>query len=87
VTLALAVWRDFPWKKVPIYMFAQLMGGLVGAAIIYGNYFHAIDIFEGGRGIRTQKTASLFATYAVRLYLISFERFQLIPVVHDSSRI
>ena len=47
------------------YIFAQLMGGLVGAALIYANYFHAIDIFEGGRGIRTLKTASLFSTYAV----------------------
>lgn len=41
------------------------MGGLVGGAIVYANYFHAIDIFEGGRGIRTLKTAGLFATYSV----------------------
>ncbi|KAF8530056.1 aquaporin [Hysterangium stoloniferum] len=64
VTLALAVFRGFPWKKVPIYMFAQLMGAICGAAIVYANYFHAIDIFEGGRGVRTVPgTASLFATY------------------------
>ncbi len=48
-----------------MYIFAQLMGGVVGAAITYANYFHAIDIFEGGPGIRTIKTASLFSTYAV----------------------
>ncbi|KAJ8495278.1 hypothetical protein ONZ45_g12942 [Pleurotus djamor] len=65
VTLALATWRGFPWKKVPVYIFAQLMGGIIGAAITYANYFHAIDIFEGGRGIRTVKTGSLFATYAL----------------------
>lgn len=47
-------------------MFSQLMGALVGAAIVYANYFHAIDIFEGGRGIRTVPgTAGLFSTYAV----------------------
>ncbi|KAF9451188.1 aquaporin [Macrolepiota fuliginosa MF-IS2] len=62
VTLALAVWRGFPWKKVPFYILAQLLGALVGAAIIYGNYIHAIDIVEGGRGIRTMETASLFVT-------------------------
>ena len=67
VTLAMAVFRRFPWKKVPVYMFAQLMGALCGAAIVYANYFHAIDIYEGGRGIRTVPgTAGLFATYAVR---------------------
>jgi aquaglyceroporin related protein, other eukaryote len=50
-------------------MFAQLMGALCGAACVYATYFHAIDIVEGGRGIRTVPgTASLFATYAVRIY-------------------
>ncbi|RDB19769.1 hypothetical protein Hypma_013200 [Hypsizygus marmoreus] len=65
VTLALATWRGFPWKKVPAYIFAQVMGGIVGAALVYANYFHALDIFEGGRGIRTLNTASLFSTYAL----------------------
>lgn len=41
------------------------MGGLVGAALVYANYFHALDIYEGGRGVRTLGTASLFSTYAV----------------------
>jgi len=62
VTLALATWRGFPWKKVPAYIFAQLTGGFFGAAIVYLNYFHAIDIYEGP-GVRTLKTAGLFAAY------------------------
>lgn len=65
VTLALATWRQFPWKKVPVYILAQLLGGLVGAALVYANYFHAIDLFEGGKGVRTLKTAGLFSTYAL----------------------
>ncbi|KAG5337029.1 hypothetical protein C0989_011117 [Termitomyces sp. Mn162] len=40
------------------------MGALVGAAIVYANYFHALDVFEGGRGIRTLKTGGLFSTFA-----------------------
>lgn len=51
------------WRQ--IYIFAQVMGGLVGAGLVYANYIHAIDIVEGGRDIRTQATASLFSTYAV----------------------
>ncbi|KAF4617622.1 hypothetical protein D9613_006212 [Agrocybe pediades] len=62
VTLAMAVWRGFPWRKVPFYILAQLLGGIVGAAIVYGNYLNAIDIYEGGRHIRTLKTAAFFAT-------------------------
>jgi len=66
VTIAMATFRDFPWRKVPVYIFAQVMGGVVGGGIVYANYFHAIDIFEGGRGIRTVPgTASLFSTYAL----------------------
>ncbi|KAI0328916.1 aquaporin [Cubamyces sp. BRFM 1775] len=66
VTLALATFRDFPWRKVPAYIFAQVMGGLCGAGIIYANYIHAIDLVEGGRHIRTVPgTASLFSTYAL----------------------
>ncbi|KAI0085571.1 aquaporin-like protein [Irpex rosettiformis] len=59
-TLAMAIIREFSWKKVPLYVFAQLLGGICGAGIVYGNYIHAIDAFEGGRHIRTLATAGLF---------------------------
>jgi len=65
VTITLATFRDFPWWKVPGYVVAQLLGALCGAGITYANYIHAIDIVEGGRDIRTMKTAGLFATYAL----------------------
>lgn len=65
VTLALAVTRRFPWKKVPVYILAQFLGAFLGAAILYANYFHAINAFEG-QGVRTiSGTAGLFATYAL----------------------
>ncbi len=48
-----------------VYILAQLLGGIVGAGIVYGNYFHAIDIVEGGRGIRTLLTAGNFGTIPV----------------------
>ncbi|KAF5325514.1 hypothetical protein D9619_009709 [Psilocybe cf. subviscida] len=65
VTIALAVWRGFPWRMVPVYIFAQLMGGIVGAGLVYAQYIHAIDIFEGGRHIRTPATAGLFSSFAL----------------------
>jgi len=65
VTLAMASVRNFPWKKVPYYILAQLLGGICGAAIVYGNYYHAINLYEGGSDIRTiAGTGDLFGTYA-----------------------
>ncbi|KAJ6468052.1 aquaporin-like protein [Mycena vulgaris] len=46
-----------------VYWVAQTMGAFTGSAIIYANYFHAIDVYEGGRGIRTMATAGIFAPY------------------------
>ena len=46
------------------YILAQVLGGLVGASLIYGIYFGAIEIYEGA-GVRTQATAGIFATYSV----------------------
>ncbi|KAG2086311.1 major intrinsic protein superfamily membrane channel protein [Suillus cothurnatus] len=65
ITFTLAVFRGFPWKKVPFYIFAQLLGAFCGGGVIYANYFHAIDIVEGGPGIRTiSGSGDLLATYA-----------------------
>ncbi|KAK7059643.1 aquaporin-like protein [Favolaschia claudopus] len=74
VTLAMATWRGFPWRKVPGFIFAQTLGGFVGAALVYATYFHAIDIFEGGAGIRTMKTAGIFGAFSID-YLTNVSAF------------
>jgi len=64
VTLAFTVLRRFPLRKFPIYALAQTAGAFIGSLIVYGNYAHAIDQFEGGSGVRTVPgTAGLFATF------------------------
>jgi aquaglyceroporin related protein len=62
VTLTFAVFRGFPWRKVPVYIMAQLSGACFGALLVYSNYMHAIAIADPGK---TQATASLFTTYAL----------------------
>ncbi|ANU12185.1 MIP/aquaporin family protein [Planococcus antarcticus] len=38
VTLGFAVVGDFPWAKVPVYITAQILGAIIGAAIVFFNY-------------------------------------------------
>jgi MIP family channel proteins len=51
VTLALAVRRGFPWDRVAPYVTAQVAGALVGAVIVYVDYFEAFREFETANDI------------------------------------
>lgn len=53
VTFANCVFRNFGWRKFPIYMAAQVLGAMTASAVVYANYKSAIDVFEGGASIRT----------------------------------
>jgi glycerol uptake facilitator protein len=46
VTLALALYRRFSWGKVVPYWLAQLVGGFLGAALVYVLYAPVIDHFN-----------------------------------------
>jgi len=59
VTLALAVFRGFPWSKLLPYVLAQLAGAFAGAALVFLNYREAFQKFDPG----LEKTAGIFATF------------------------
>lgn len=69
VTFANCVFRKFPWRKFPVYALAQVLGAMCASGVVYANYKSAIDVFEGGVGIRTvpgysqNATAGIFCTY------------------------
>ena len=59
VTLALAVFRGFPWNKVLPYSLAQTLGAFLGAAVVYLNYRPAFLRFDP----ELSRTAGVFATF------------------------
>jgi MIP family channel proteins len=65
VTVALAAFRGFPWRKVLPYSAAQLAGAFAASAVIFATYHEALAHFDGGvRQIAgPQGTAGIWATY------------------------
>jgi glycerol uptake facilitator protein len=73
VTLAFAVRRRFPYKKILPYWGAQVLGAFVGAALVFLVYHNAIDAFNlaaktpksGGNALATY---SIFATFPAKYF-------------------
>jgi MIP family channel proteins len=65
VTLALAVHRGFPWRKVLPYSLAQVAGAFAAATVVYLTYFEALGQFDGGvrQVTGAQGTGGIWATY------------------------
>ena len=59
VTLALAVFRGFPWRKVAPYVLAQVAGAFAAAGLVYLNYLPAFRAFDPD----LSKTAGVFTTF------------------------
>jgi glycerol uptake facilitator protein len=71
VTLAFAARRGFPWRKVPSYVCAQLVGAFLGALLVYVVYKGAIDSYERANHItrgdpNSVPTFSIFATFPAK---------------------
>jgi glycerol uptake facilitator protein len=59
VTLTLAVFRGFPWRKVLPYSVAQTAGAFFAAALVYRNYLPAFRQIDP----QLERTAGVFTTF------------------------
>ena len=43
ITLAMAIWQDFPWRKVPRYIVSQIVGAFVAGMLLMACYWPKIQ--------------------------------------------
>lgn len=68
VTMAFAVWTDFPWHRVPRYAGAQLAGAFAASVVLYGIYGGVLETYETAHGIvrgapGSEASAMIFGEY------------------------
>jgi len=68
ITLNFCLFRRLPWRRWPIYFVAQFLGAFCASAVVYANYYNAINAFEGSSSSRTvppatTASAGIFCTY------------------------
>ena len=68
ITLALAVYRGFAWRKIAKYVLAQLVGAFVAAAVLYVLFGGLIGRFEQEQGIvrggpGSERSAMVYGEY------------------------
>ncbi|MER7080513.1 glycerol uptake facilitator protein [Saccharopolyspora kobensis] len=64
VTLAFALRRAFPWRKVVPYVFAQVVGAFLAAALVFATYSWAINAFNAKAGLPRDQSLDTFAIFA-----------------------
>ncbi|KAJ1928256.1 hypothetical protein FBU59_007146, partial [Linderina macrospora] len=64
MTVSLAVFGHFPWRRVPTMVLAQCLGCFAGAFLNWLYYFPAWDLFDGGHRVSTGPKGTGFAFVA-----------------------
>lgn len=69
ITIALATYMGFSWRKVPFYIVAQFIGSALGAGLTYFLYGSVISDWEATHGVvrgsvESLQTAGIFTTFA-----------------------
>lgn len=69
VTICLALWQGFPWRKVPHYIFSQIFGAFMAGMLLMGMYWPEIqalkeaNIAEHGTAVFNGGAASILCVF------------------------
>lgn len=82
ITIALATLRRFPWREVPVYIFSQISGGVVGALVLYFLYQGPIVAYERANDIvrgepKSALSAMIFACFSPNPAIAAAQKWPL----------
>jgi glycerol uptake facilitator protein len=63
VSVSMAVYRDFPWRKVGPYCLAQILAAFLASAVVYWNYQPSFQSTDPG----LERSAAVFSTFPAGL--------------------
>jgi glycerol uptake facilitator protein len=70
VTIALAVWRGFPWSKVPGYIVSQIAGAFCAAATLWFGFYRGFAApFEAANHLVRGQFGSQFSSMVFTCYI------------------
>src|ERR687896_208741 len=88
VTISIAAFTDFPWRKVGPYIIAQILGAFTASVGIYVAFGGVISAFEASENLTrgepgSQLSAMIFTTYAPNPAIIGTDQsaFAQVPLV------
>ncbi|KAF2088559.1 aquaporin-like protein [Saccharata proteae CBS 121410] len=69
ITICFAIWQDFPWRKVPVYIISQIFGAFMAGLVLMGQYheqitaFNAASVAAGHGSVYNGGPASILCTF------------------------
>lgn len=78
VAFAVARHRHFSWKKIPAYVTAQMVGGVLAGTVLYAFNSRAISLFEQQHGIERGQNSSILSAMMFGEYFPN-------PALYDHS--
>jgi glycerol uptake facilitator-like aquaporin len=91
VTFCYAIWRGFPWRKVPPFILSQIFGAFVAGMVLMGCYWPeiqtatALDIEKYGTAVYSGGSASILCPFPnanqTNLKYLFFQEFMVSAVV------
>lgn len=85
ITIAFAVFTDFPAKRVPGYIMAQLIGAFLAALAVYVLFSGAIEAYEIENGIQRGTLASVATARMFGEYFPNWGEADLAERAKDSA--